>query len=50
VVAPRSKIISLNGRPLLADTGDEEVNNSLSGYIGVIMDYYTESLQAIRGL
>lgn len=50
VAAPRSKIISLSGRPLLADTGDEEINSSLSGYIGVIMDYYTESLQAIKGL
>ncbi|HCO19268.1 MAG TPA: ATP-NAD kinase [Tissierellales bacterium] len=50
VVAPRSKMLSLDGRPLLADTGDEEVNRSLDGYITVIMDYYTESLQPIKGL
>jgi len=49
VVAPRSKMVSLDGRPLLADTGDEEVNKSLDGYITVIMDYYTESLQPING-
>lgn len=50
VAAPRSKIISLDGRPLLADTGNEEVNECLNGYITVIMDYYTEALQAIKGL
>ena len=50
IVAPRSKIFSLNSRPLLADTGDEDVNKSLNGYITVIMDYYTESLLAIKGL
>ncbi|MDX9916496.1 MAG: ATP-NAD kinase family protein [Gudongella sp.] len=50
VVAPRSKILSLQDKPLLVDTGDDEVNQSLSGYITVYMDYYTEGLQPIKGL
>jgi len=50
VVAPRSKIFSLQGRPLLVDTGDDEVNNMMSGYIKVVFDYYTDSVQEIKGL
>ncbi|WP_409227675.1 ATP-NAD kinase family protein [Gudongella sp. SC589] len=50
VAAPRSKIFSLQGRPLLVDTGDEEVNNMMNGYIKVVYDYYTESLQDVKGL
>jgi len=39
VVATKGKILSLNGRPLLVDTGDEEVDGMLRGYVRVITDY-----------
>ena len=50
VAAPRSKIFSLQGRPLLVDTGDEEVNEMMNGYIKVVYDYYTEGIQDVKGL
>ena len=36
VVATESKLLALNGKPLLVDTGDVEVNQQLSGYVKVI--------------
>ncbi len=50
VVAPRSKLLSLGDNPLLADLGDEEVNKEMTGYINVVVDYYSNSLQPIKGL
>ncbi|GGA90537.1 ATP-NAD kinase [Neiella marina] len=39
VVATKSKLQSLQGRPLIADTGDSELDQQLSGYIRVVTGY-----------
>jgi predicted polyphosphate/ATP-dependent NAD kinase len=39
VVATKSKIVGLGGRPLLVDTGSEEMNDLLSGYMRVTVGY-----------
>lgn len=36
IAATEGKMIALNGKPLLVDTGDEYVNKMLSGYVKVI--------------
>ena len=35
VVATKTKLQALNGRPLIADTGDSELDDALSGYMNV---------------
>jgi len=39
VVATKQKIAALGGRPLLVDTGSEETNAMLSGYMRVVTGY-----------
>lgn len=39
VVASKSKLKALDGRPLRLDTGDNDLDNRLSGYIPVITGY-----------
>lgn len=36
VIASKDKLVSLQARPLLVDTGDEELNTELSGFIRVV--------------
>lgn len=50
VVATRNKIDTLQGRPLLVDTGDQEVNSLFNGYIRVITTYSSELTTKIKGL
>ena len=47
VAAARGKFNDLFGKPLYADTGDEEVNAYLRGYIRVIMGYELESVKKV---
>jgi predicted polyphosphate/ATP-dependent NAD kinase len=39
IVATKQKIHTLNGRPLLVDTGDHSTDRYLSGYFRIITDY-----------
>ena len=39
VIATKEKLFSLKGRPLLVDTGDEALNEELSGYFKVTTGY-----------
>jgi predicted polyphosphate/ATP-dependent NAD kinase len=39
VVATPQKLASLRGRPLLVDTGDDEIDGVLSGYVNVVTGY-----------
>ncbi len=48
IVAAKSKLLALGRRPLLVDTGDPGVDESLRGYVPVIVDYREDSVRKIR--
>ena len=50
IISTKNKLLSLDGRPLLVDTGNDEVNQMFNGYIRVLINYQTESVQEIKGL
>lgn len=50
IVCPIEKLMALEDRPLLADTGDDEVNEMLTGYMPVIVDYATDRIMKVKGL
>ncbi len=39
VIATKEKLIGLRGKPLIVDTGDEQLNTKLSGFLRVITGY-----------
>ncbi|UCE12632.1 MAG: ATP-NAD kinase family protein [Candidatus Heimdallarchaeota archaeon] len=47
VVATREKINSLYGKPFLVDTGDNEVNQLLSGYVFVTTGYQEKAVYRV---
>jgi len=47
VVATREKILSLEYNRLLVDTGDEEVNKMLSGYVKIVTGYKEELIYRV---
>jgi predicted polyphosphate/ATP-dependent NAD kinase len=42
VVATKGKITALTGKPLLVDTGDEDMNRYLSGHMRVVAGYFEQ--------
>lgn len=50
IVATREKLESLNGRPLLVDTGNDEVNKMFNGYMRVLMGYDYLTAEKVKGL
>lgn len=50
VLASKNKLLSLDGRPLLVDTGDEKVNATFNGYIRVLTGYGSETVERVVGL
>ncbi|MCF8067957.1 MAG: ATP-NAD kinase family protein [Desulfobacterales bacterium] len=47
VVATENKILSLKGEPFLLDTGDEELDKELEGYIKVIIGFGKRQVYAV---
>lgn len=50
IIASKSKLLSLEGRPLLVDTGNDEVNKMFNGYMKVYTTYYAETIEKVKGL
>lgn len=50
VIATKQKLMSLKGKPLLVDTGDDEVNSMFNGYIKVRTNYDEEVIHKVKGL
>ncbi|HZX21589.1 MAG TPA: ATP-NAD kinase family protein [Clostridia bacterium] len=50
IIASKGKLLSLGNRPLLVDTGNEEVNSMFKGYIKVLSSYNVESVIKVKGL
>ena len=49
IVATRTKLKELEGRPLLVDTWDEKLNESMSGFMPVITGYEDTVLYPVEG-
>jgi len=49
ILATQEKLFALSGRPLLVDTGDNEVDRAFSGYARVIVGYHEEQMIRISG-
>lgn len=50
IIASKQKLLSLEGRPLLVDTGDDEVNKMFNGYMKVRTSYTEEAIHKVKGL
>jgi predicted polyphosphate/ATP-dependent NAD kinase len=48
VIATKTKITELNGRPLLVDSNDPVLDRELSGYIPVITGYRDKIFYRIK--
>lgn len=50
VIATKTKLLQLQGKPLLVDTGNDEVNNMFNGHVRVLINYDMESIMEVKGL
>lgn len=50
IIASKNKLLSLDGRPLLVDTGNKEVNDMFNGYIKILTGYEVETVEKVKGL
>jgi predicted polyphosphate/ATP-dependent NAD kinase len=50
VVASQTKLLSLNGGPLLVDTGDPELDGELSGYLQVVTNLGRRTMYKVVGI
>lgn len=48
VLGTKTKLKSLNGRPLIVDTGDPELDKALAGHIEIVTGYQDKVLYPIR--
>ena len=49
VICPAAKLAALQGRPLLVDTGDPEVDGQLAGYLEVTTGYRERAVYPVSG-
>jgi len=49
VIATQSKLLSLEGKPLLVDTGDPDLDRELAGYVKVITGLHERLVYPVRG-
>jgi len=49
IVSAPGKLAALTGRPLLVDTGDQELDLELSGYYRVITGFRRSSFYRVEG-
>ena len=47
IIATKTKLNALQSRPLIADTGDSELDVELSGYLPVITGYNDQVLYPV---
>lgn len=47
VIATKKKLQALNGRPLIVDSGDAELDKLLSGHIKVVTGYHDQVLYPV---
>ena len=50
IIATKQKLMSLQGNPLLVDTGVDEVNSMFNGYMKVRTSYSEEAIHMVKGL
>jgi len=50
LIATKTKLNELEGRPLIVDSGDEEVNHQLSGLIPVVTGYHDQILYNVADI